>query len=224
MHGLHPLGCPSEVRDEQARRGVPEGVESVFGFQHGGWPGSRFPVSTAIPLASCRGSQKRLSEVLVALDVAGPIGEYKAKIALGAFLAPLRSALTAIGARGMSRLPALLLGLPIVPHWSARCRTWTTALSRSTLTHGSPRNSLARIPVKIAVMTNGRHRPLALSRIVRSSSRSGKSTPARTGATSRWSSLLILTAAGDVLGHLALALAEREHGLEVGQHLAAHRQ
>ena len=72
---------------------------------------------------------------------------------------------------------ASLFGAPIALYLSARWRTWITALSRSTSPQGSPRSSLARMPVKIAVTNSGRKRPEAVSRIARTSSMVGMSTP-----------------------------------------------
>ena len=83
------------------------------------------------------------------------------------------------GARGMSRLPAFDFGGPIVPQASARCRTWIMPASRSTSDHRSPRNSLSRIPVKIAVTINGRRRAEEFSMRDFNSAIVGKSTPAR---------------------------------------------
>ena len=87
-----------------------------------------------------------------------------------------RSVLTTIGTSGTSRLPETLFGEPIVFQRSARCRTVSTFRSRSTSSHVSPRNSLARNPVKIAVTNNGRSRP-ACSSMARISSLLGMSTP-----------------------------------------------
>jgi len=48
-------------------------------------------------------------------------------------------------------MPAFDFGGPMRHHASARWRTWITPASRSTSDQRGPRNSLSRIPVKIAV-------------------------------------------------------------------------
>jgi hypothetical protein len=64
--------------------------------------------------------------------------------------------LTTIGASGTVRLPESDFGEPIEPQRSARCRTVSSPVAKSTSSHRKPRSSLARRPVKIAVTISGR--------------------------------------------------------------------
>ena len=58
---------------------------------------------------------------------------------------------------------ATVLGEPITPRSSARCLTVMVPALRSTASHGSPRSSLARKPLWIAVANRTRHRRHRLS-------------------------------------------------------------
>src|SRR5262245_2138723 len=107
--------------------------------------------------------------------------EYQIEFADGQLSRHCLSELMTIGASGISRLPAFDFGGPMRPQRLARWRTWITPFAKSTSRHGRPRNSPRRIPVKIAVMMNGRQRGVALSMSALSSAIDGKSTPARSG-------------------------------------------
>ena len=62
-------------------------------------------------------------DVRVVLKVSNGIRENEVEIAFGARPCQSSRVMRTIGAMGMSRIPALLLGLPIFPFSSARCRS-----------------------------------------------------------------------------------------------------
>lgn len=98
-------------------------------------------------------------------------------------------------------------------------------LSRSTFDQLRPRNSEARIPVKIAVMTSGAP---ASGRCFHQSAQFGPTreipTLTERAGFSVAGVVLYLDAASDVLGDPASRLSESENGFQIGDHLTAHGQ
>jgi hypothetical protein len=135
---------------------------------------------------------KSRMNILHRFDVAEGVREHEAPFTLGHSDCHCFSVLTTIGAMGMSRFPALVFIGPILPQPSARCRIWIWPFSRSTPSQDSPRSSLKRMPVNIAVTMNGLQRPAEFSMSLLSSPIVGKSTPARNGpvSASRLSTLM----------------------------------
>src|SRR5262249_37664135 len=130
------------MRDEQAGSRMTQGMEGIFRLPlYGNSIGELQRNPAGAPYGE------------VALDFTAFAREYQ--LASRAHRAPLGQGIHHDGGEGISRLPALLFGLPILPQLSARCRTWIIAPARSTSHQRSPRNSLTRIPVKMAVTISG---------------------------------------------------------------------
>src|SRR5262245_20004552 len=105
------------------------------------------------------------------------LGKTRSKAPFGHASFHSRNVFSTSGPSGTVRLPDLDFGLPISLYLSARWRTCSSPRFRSTSPQRRPRSSEARSPVKVAVIRNGRTRPVAACRILLISSGVGISTP-----------------------------------------------
>ena len=135
------------------------------------------PFASTTPARTTVGCRNRVTITAWSHILAAVFGKTKSSSLFGHDRRCSLSVFTTTGPIGIVRSPASDFGLPIFLYRSARRRTCSSPLSRSTSSQDRPRNSELRRPLNMTVTSSRRIRPGAAWTMARISSGVGISTP-----------------------------------------------